>query len=244
MSNRTAVVFIPFFSLCLLFCSLCLAQPNDPKVVLAPCVEDSNASSAVFFHPNRWRSDIEKFKKEDANSFPPKHAVLFVGSSSIRLWKLNRSFPDIITINRGFGGSYISDSLYYADKIILPYEPNKIVFYAGDNDVTDGKTPSMLLSQIKSLEQKIHAALPDTEFIYISIKPSIARWHLWSCMKQTNDLIADYCSKTRHCKFVDVSEVMLNGSGMPSSELFEQDGLHLNYKGYELWTKLLRPYLN
>ncbi|OHB56630.1 MAG: hypothetical protein A2Y07_03620 [Planctomycetes bacterium GWF2_50_10] len=197
-----------------------------------------------FFHPNRWHNDIEKFKKDDANSFPLKNAILFVGNSNIRRWKLQQYFPDKVTLNRGFGGSYVSDSLYYAADIIIPYEPNMIVFSAGDNDIIDGKTPSMIVSQFGALEKRIHSDLPGTVIIVLSIKPTIYRWHLWPCASHANDLLSQYCAKNPNCRFLDVSSAMLNDQNMPRAELFEPDMMHLNSKGYQLWADMLGPLLS
>lgn len=197
----------------------------------------------TFPSPDRWKADINRFVEEDKKNPPAQNAVLFVGSSSIRMWDTKRFFPDVNLINRGFGGSFVSDSLYYADQIIIPYKPRVIVFYAGDNDIASGKPPEMISSDFKSLVKKIRKSLPNTKIIYISIKPSIQRWNLWDKMKVTNKEIKDYCKTQKNIYFVDVSKVMLDSDGTPRKDLFMQDGLHLNDKGYELWKSLIRPLL-
>jgi lysophospholipase L1-like esterase len=193
--------------------------------------------------PARWKEDIARFEKMDRENPPPRGTVLFVGSSSIRMWDTDKYFPDMVTINRGFGGSHIIDSVYYADKIVIPYAPRVIVFYAGDNDIADGKSPEMLRANCKAFVIKVRQSLPETKIIYISIKPSIARWKLWPKMKAANVLIRDYCAGGRELVFVDVELAMLGADGKPRLELFMADGLHLSGKGYELWTSLLSPYI-
>ncbi len=125
--------------------------------------------------PTRWESTIEKFEAQDKASPPPTGGALFIGSSSIRKWNLDKTFPDRKdTINRGFGGSQMADSAHYADRIAIPYKPRVIVVYAGDNDIAAGKSPQTVLADYQAFVKKIHAALPNTRIVYIAIKPSIA----------------------------------------------------------------------
>ena len=211
---------------------------NDKEMAL------HNKSLENFVHPTRWKETIEKFKEQDSKNPPPQNATLFVGSSSIVGWDTKKWFPDIENINRGFGGSQINDSWYYAESIIIPYKPKKIVFYAGDNDATDGKTPEMIFVNFKAFAIKIRKALPETRLIYVSIKPSIARWSIWPQMQKANELILNYSKEQKNVYFIDVSKVMLDSSGKPIKEIFHADGLHMNEKGYELWTSLVRPLIN
>ncbi|OQA03129.1 MAG: GDSL-like Lipase/Acylhydrolase [Planctomycetes bacterium ADurb.Bin401] len=191
--------------------------------------------------PERWKANMRKFIALDANDPPALNEILFVGSSSIVGWDTQKWFSDMKTINRGFGGSYISDSVYYADLIILPYKPRVIVFYAGDNDIADNKSPQMLLADFKALVQVIRKELPETRIIVVSTKPSIDRWKFWPKMRESNNLIKEYCDTQKEIYFVDVSKVMLDETGYPRKELFKDDGLHINEKGYELWTSLVKP---
>ena len=223
------------------------------SVYLTGCMKQQNLSSKEadlqqkslekFAHPTRWEDTIKKFKEQDIKNPPPQHAVLFVGSSSIVGWDTKKWFPDIKNINRGFGGSQINDSWYYAEDIIIPYHPKTIVFYAGDNDTADGKPPEMIFVNFKAFALKVRNALPDTKLVCISIKPSIQRWNIWPKMQQANKLISDYCAKQENMVFVDVSKVMLDSSGKPIKDIFSPDGLHMNPKGYERWTALVRPYI-
>ena len=220
-------------------------------VVFTGCSDHSSLSSSEialhqkslenFTHPERWKDSIEAFTEQDRNQPPSENVVLFVGSSSIVGWDTKTWFPEIETINRGFGGSHINDSTYYAERIIIPYAPRAIVFYAGDNDAAGGKTPEMIFADFKAFSLKIRRALPKTKLIYISIKPSIARWGIWPQMQEANKLIGRYCKQQKNMSFVDVSTVMLDISGTPIRDIFFSDGLHMNEKGYELWTSLVRP---
>ncbi|MFB3788446.1 MAG: SGNH/GDSL hydrolase family protein [bacterium] len=193
--------------------------------------------------PTRWESTIQEFEKQDQTSPPPQGAVLFVGSSSIRMWKLDQYFPGLTAINRGFGGSFVEDSLYYADRIVLPYQPRVIVFYAGDNDINSGKSPEQVVNDYAAFVKKVHAALPQTRIIYIAIKPSIARWKLIDKMREANRLIQDFTRKDARLAFVDTDTPMIGPDGQPRKELFLDDGLHLNGEGYKLWTSLVKPLL-
>jgi lysophospholipase L1-like esterase len=189
--------------------------------------------------PDRWKDDIDRFGRMDSQNPPRKNAVLFVGSSSIRMWDTKKYFPDIVTINRGFGGSYINDLVYYADKIVIPYHPSMIVFYAGDNDIIDYKTPRQVVDDFNNFVVLVHKNLPETRILYISIKPSIQRWHLWAKMKETNEMIKQYAKTANNVEFLDISEPMLGEDGRPKPVYFQADGLHLSEEGYRLWSSLL-----
>lgn len=194
-----------------------------------------------YLHPSRWEKTMARIKANDLENPPPQNAVLFVGSSSILAWKTLEWFPDIVTINRGFGGSQIVDSWYHADTVVLAYKPKTIVFYAGDNDVSGKKSPEMILVNFKAFAIRVREALPETKIIFIAIKPSILRWKLWPQIQEANKLIKNYCNDHKGMHFVDVSKVMLDSSGKPIKEYFQADGLHMTLQGYEQWHALIRP---
>jgi lysophospholipase L1-like esterase len=170
--------------------------------------------------------------------------VLFVGSSSIRMWTtLATDFPGVPTINRGFGGSTISDSTHYADRIVIPYQPRVIVMYAGDNDIAEGCTPRQVLDAFETFIARVRRDLPDVAVAYISIKPSIARWSMWPRMHEANRLIAAWSKTQSRVTFVDVAANMLDANGKPRAVLFRDDGLHMTPAGYAVWVRALRPVL-
>jgi hypothetical protein len=208
---------------------------------VAAAAEDSPPSPCK---PEVWQATIEKFEEQDAKDPPPKDAVVFVGSSSVRLWDLAKSFPDIPTINRGFGGSQICHSTYYADQLVVKHQPRLVVLYAGDNDVAAGKSAEQVHGDFRAFVAAVRKGLPKTPIAFISIKPSIARWNLADTMQTANRLIAADCEKDKSLQFIDVWAPMLGEDGKPRKELFRQDGLHMNDAGYQVWNDLVRPLLN
>ncbi|MFK5924041.1 MAG: SGNH/GDSL hydrolase family protein [Verrucomicrobiota bacterium] len=187
----------------------------------------------------KWEGSIAAFEQADKQSPPPRDAILFVGSSSIRMWDLDPFFPKLKKINRGFGGSTIADSIHFFDRLIKPYQPQVILLYAGDNDIANGLSPEQVFADFKTLTAKLEKSLPGTPLIYIAIKPSISRKKLWPQMKKANDLIAAYCAQKSTLQFGDIASPMLEQKLSP--DLFKKDGLHLTEKGYELWKKALLP---
>ncbi len=193
--------------------------------------------------PARWEAAIRKFEERDRERPPPAGAILFVGSSSIRRWDLERWFPGLDTVNRGFGGSHIADCTHFLDRIVLPHRPREIVLYAGDNDVAAGKTPETVVADFRAFVRGVHAALPSAGITFIAIKPSIRRWSLVDRMRDANRRIRELCRSDPRLKYVDVDAPMIGADGEPDRRFFADDGLHLDDDGYELWARLVRPHL-
>jgi lysophospholipase L1-like esterase len=193
--------------------------------------------------PNRWEAKIREFEAGDRRQMPPENGLLFVGSSSIVGWNLERHFPNMSVVNRGFGGSEIADSVHFAERIILPYRPRVIVLYAGDNDIARGKTPQTVLADYQAFVQKVRNTLPKTKIVFVAIKPSISRWHLVEKMREANRLIREVADDDPQQVFVDIDPPMIGDDGKPKAALFKPDGLHLNEDGYQLWSSLVRPHL-
>jgi lysophospholipase L1-like esterase len=190
--------------------------------------------------------EIQHFKELDSAHFPPQNAVLFVGSSSIRKWEdVQDYFPDETVINRGFGGSELTDAIRYANDIIIPYHPRQIVIYSGENDLaySDSITPEIVLSRFKKLFNIIRSSIPGVPIIYISIKPSPSRQKLMPEMLTANTLIKQFLHSKRKTVFVDVYHKMLDENGKPMPDIFLDDNLHMNPKGYHIWQKAIEPYL-
>jgi lysophospholipase L1-like esterase len=193
----------------------------------------------------KWEKDILSFEAADRTNPPPKDAVLFIGSSSIRLWtNLAQTFPGHKVINRGFGGSEVSDSVAFVPRIVTPYRPKLVLLYAGDNDIAAGKSAERVLSDFKAFVERIHATLPQTRIAYIAIKPCPAREKYLDQVKAANSLIQAYASSDNRLLFLDVFTPMLTKAGRPRADLFIRDGLHPNPQCYELWASVIRPILD
>ena len=193
--------------------------------------------------PMRFKKEIEAFKKWDAKNSFPENAILFVGSSSIRMWKTHKGFPGFPVINRGFGGSHISDVLYFYNDLIKKYRAPIIVFYAGDNDIAGDKSIEQVKDDYIKLVGKIKTDNPEVKLIYIPIKPSISRWQYWDKMNQVNMLVKKYNENDKNLYYIDLATPLLDESGNPKKDVFISDGLHLNKKGYAIWEKLLTAML-
>lgn len=192
---------------------------------------------------SRWERSIAAFEQRDKQNPPPENAVLFAGSSSIYFWDLKKAFPDLDTINRGFGGSQIADTTHFAARIILKNRPRMIVFYAGDNDIAAGRTPEQVHADFRGFVATVHKELPKTRIVFLGIKPSPARWKLVGEQKKANALVEAYCKMDERLRYIDTFGPMLGGDGMPRQELFRIDKLHLSELGYQLWNSLLEPIL-
>lgn len=194
--------------------------------------------------PEIWKSEIIAFEKADEQQMPMKGAIVFVGSSSVRAWHtLKEDFPEHEVLNRGFGGSRIGDATFYFERILTKYQPSQIVMYAGDNDIASGKSAEMILDRFKSFYKKMKEELPNTELVFISIKPSLARWDFFPEMEKANRKIKRFAFWHNNVKLVDVSSAMLGEDGEPKPNIFKEDGLHMNAKGYAIWKEIIAPYL-
>ncbi len=192
--------------------------------------------------PSQWEPDVQRFEASDRTNPPLSGGILFVGSSSIRMWQsLESDFPGLPVLNRGFGGSELSDVARLAHRIVAPYGPRVVVVYAGDNDLAAGKTSMQVFNAFRSLVATIHRDLPGARLAFVSIKPSIARLNLLDKIRETNQLIRDYTRTDDSLVYVDVFTPMLNQSGQPRPELFLEDGLHMNARGYAIWRDLIAP---
>ncbi len=198
----------------------------------------ANAQEAPFF------KEIQQFKKKDSIRFPPKKAVLFVGSSTFTNWKdVQSHFPKHVIINRGFGGSSLPHVITYADDIIFPYEAKQVVIYCGENDFTGNATVDMVVSRVQKLVNLIQNNNPKTHIAYVSIKPSTSREKYLPQMKEANAKIAELIKGMKRVKFINTFDAMFNADGTIMKDIFTSDMLHMNAKGYAIWQKILEPYL-
>jgi lysophospholipase L1-like esterase len=192
----------------------------------------------------KWEKEIAAFEASDKSNPPPKDVIVFVGSSSIRMWKnLARDFPDRAVINRGFGGSQIIDSVHFADRIVIPYSPRQIVMYAGGNDINAGKSADEIFADFKAFVARIQAALPETRIAYISSAPNPARWAQVERVRRLNQLIEQFTKTDSHLDFINVFPRMLGPDGQPKPNIFLPDRLHMNENGYAIWRDVVGGHL-
>ena len=192
-----------------------------------------------------FEKEILAFETQDRATPPPPDVILFTGSSSIRFWTdLPTYFPGKMVLNRGFGGSQMSDVRYFADRVIVRYHPKQIVLYAGENDIATGKqTARQTYDRFVDLFRYVRKKLPRATFTFIAIKPSPSRRAFWPANDDVNQRISRFLARKSNAQFVDIRPTMLGPNGQPISDLFRSDSLHMNEKGYQRWAPVLRPYL-
>ena len=192
----------------------------------------------------KWEKEIAAFESHDAEHPPVKGGIVFVGSSSIRLWKtLAEDFPNHQVLNRGFGGSQLSDLAHFADRLVLAYEPRFVVVYSGGNDINAGKTAEQVFESFREMVGKIRASQPETPIAYISIAGNPKRWTQVAEVIRANALIEVFTKQNEKLLFIDVFHPMLGWDGLPKPEIFVADRLHMNSAGYEIWKQIVLPYL-
>lgn len=193
---------------------------------------------------DQWEADIRAYEAADREHPPAPGGVVFVGSSSIRMWTtLAEDFPSANVLNRGFGGSELADATYFAGRIVTSYRPRLVVLYSGDNDLANGRTPDQVLFDYEAFVARVRKDLPTATIAFVSIKPSPSRAALLERMREANAKVREVVERGKGLVFVDVFTPMLGPDGQPRAELFGEDRLHMNRAGYDLWTKILRPYV-
>lgn len=201
--------------------------------------------SGFVFSQNQFDQEVHDLLLKDSLIKNQSNIILFTGSSTIRLWKnIEGNFPTKNILNRGFGGSRMSDLLHFADQLIIRYNPKTIFIYEGDNDLGEKKTPKEILASADSLLTIIRAKLPKNVKVYfISAKPSMARWHLKDQYAELNNGLKSWAKTKKNVYFIDMWPIMLNADGSIKKELFLEDGLHMNRKGYDLWQSQIKPFV-
>jgi lysophospholipase L1-like esterase len=199
----------------LLFSISCLSQAQDPK---------------------RFLKEIDSIDLKYSKNIKPDNLIIFTGSSSVRRWKnINEYFPSKNIINTGFGGSQMSDLLYYCDSVIIKYKPVQVFIYEGDNDIAAGKKPGEVLKDAEALFNKVTSKIPGVQIVIISVKPSVLRWKLKDEYMSLNNSYKDFSKIHNNILFVDVWSPLLNKDGNPKKEIFISDSLHINKIGYDIW---------
>jgi lysophospholipase L1-like esterase len=213
------------------------APAAAPRAATTSVLSASAPATAPAFEP-----EIDAIEARDRAAQPPRGGIVFVGSSSIRLWpNLASDFPNAPVLNDGFGGSTLPDVIYYAPRLVLPYAPRLIVLYAGDNDLAAGRAPEQVLGDYTAFVRLVRQTLPATRIVFISIKPSPSRWALAGPTRAANAMIAQAITRDTFATYVDVFTPMLGASGRPRPELFQADSLHMTPAGYALWRARLAP---
>jgi lysophospholipase L1-like esterase len=216
-----------------------MSHPLSLLAALALCAVLPSGSQAA--PDQRWDASFAAFDADDRAHAPPAGGVLFVGSSSIRLWDgLETQFDALpVVVKRGFGGSSMADCAQHLDRLVTRYRPREVIVYAGDNDLAEGRSPAQVLESFQVFVDGVHRELPQTRIDYLSIKPSPLRAPLLARIRETNALIRDYVAQHARLGFIDIFTPMLGPDGAPRRELFRADALHLNDAGYALWRRVI-----
>lgn len=231
-----SLVFLPASSLRSWLASLVVASAALPLVAAEPAKKPWPKSE-------RFEKAILAFEAADKTTPPPRNAILFTGASNIVGWKtLAEDFPGLVVINRGFGGSFIADCVFYADRIVIPYKPRIIVLRAGGNEIAAGKAPDEVADDFKAFAEKVRAKLPDTKIVFWSMTPSVKRLANWQRESKANELIKAYIAAGKNMAYIDATKSTLGPDGKPRPDLFT-DGLHFNAEAYKISAKLIRPHL-
>lgn len=211
-------------------------------ILLIPAIYGALAQDVE--HP--FTGAIRQFKENDRLNPPPEDAILFIGSSSFTMWQdVQDYFPEYTIINRGFGGSILTDQIRFADQIVFPYSPRQVVIYCGENDLANSDTVSgeMVIERAITLFNLIRSEMPDAKITYISMKPSPSRWHLAEKFIHGNQGICEFIESQPNASFIDIWDRMLDDSDRPDQDLFLEDMLHMNKKGYVIWQQAIEPEL-
>ena len=220
-----------------------------PSLLLLAATALFTAATATFGQPTnhdfgKWEREIAAFEQSDQTNPPPHHALLFIGSSTIRLWKtLAQDFHGQRVINRGFGGSEIVDATHFAGRVIFPYQPKLVFLRAGGNDLHAGKTVEQVFADFKEFVGVVRAKLPEADITFIGLSPSLARWNQHDQEQALNKLIEDFTRQNPRLKFIEDYDMVLGADGRPRAELFIADKLHFNAEGYKLLAERVRPFL-
>lgn len=195
---------------------------------------------------NQFTNEIKAFRKQDSIQKPNDGMLLFIGSSSFRLWKdVKSDFNNQNILNRAFGGATLLDLIYFQNDVVLKYKPKKIFIYCGENDIASSEkvTPKMVFKRYKTFYKTLRKQFPETPIIFISLKPAISRWHMKDRMMATNKLISQFMKNKKNATFVNIWDDMLE-NGEPKKDIYIQDNLHMNAKGYAIWVEKMNALVN
>jgi len=206
----------------------------------------ADATSEYLAAKARWHNELAAFARADQERLPPPGGVVFVGSSTVRMWtRLAQDFARVPggVVNRGFGGSTLADCSLFARELVVRYKPRQVVVYAGDNDLAEGRTPLQVLDSFARFANTVRAELPEARISFVSVKPSPSREQLMPQIRETNHVISAYLNLLPNSEFIDVYTPMLGADGRPRMELFRGDRLHMTDEGYRLWHSVIASHL-
>jgi lysophospholipase L1-like esterase len=196
------------------------------------------------FSVDRSEAEIRRFEESDRTTPPPAGGIVFVGSSSIRMWRsLESDFPGLPVLNRGFGGSTFPEAIHYLPRTVLKYKPRTVVVYEGDNDLTLDWGPRQLADDYLGFVRAVRDSLPNTKIVFISVKPSPSRWRLVDQVREANRLVRAIVARDPMQSYVDVFTPLLGPNGRPKPELFIADSLHMTPAGYAIWRAQVAPHV-
>ena len=217
------------------------------KLACIVCIAFGIGQTNTTLYGQPFKQELLQFQKSDSIVMPPKGQIVFAGSSSFTKWKdVAMYFPGYPIINRGFGGATLIDLIYYVDEAIIKYQPSQVFIYCGENDIADVDTvsPATVLLRFKTLHGILLKKLPRaTKIVFVSLKPSVARWHLESKFIEANKLIEGYINTQKNIQYLDVHSAMLDENKEVLKDIFIADQLHMNPKGYLIWQKQFAPFL-
>jgi lysophospholipase L1-like esterase len=195
--------------------------------------------------PTRFEDDILRFEAADAAQPPPAGAIVLTGSSSIARWndQAEAALAPLTVIPRGFGGSTMSDLLYYLDRVALAYQPRAILIYEGDNDTAMDVPNATILNQLRQLIERVHTELPATRIYVLGVKPSILRENIWPVARELNESYRELADSEPLVYYVDVATPLLDDAGRTRPDIYVGDNLHLNDRGNLIWGAAIRAAL-
>ena len=237
----TRLAFAPSLVAALLLASLSPARAATPTTpTTAPSTDPSTQPAPV----HAFENEIAAFEAADKLAPPPANPVLFIGDSGFSMWTtLADDFPGTAVLNRGFGGSQMPDATYYVGRIVVPYHPRLIILREGGNDLTAGKSSEQLLADFKDFVARIRQDLPETRIALFSLNPNPARWNQAEKRKAANVLLKTWIQTRTHLAFIEIWDEFLAPDGKPREELFQQDRIHNNAAGNEIYAQQVRGFL-
>ena len=200
--------------------------------------------SSPLWAQQAFEKEIRNYEKQDSISMPAIGQILFIGSSSFRIWKtFATDLAGISAINRGFGGSTMADALYYFDRMVIKYAPSTVVVYEGDNDLAKGKSIEELAKEYEDFSNRLKKALPKTKLVYLAVRPSLSRIAIVDKQKQFNLWLEKYCKSQKGRFFLDMHSPFYLPDGTVMPDIFVADRLHLNEKGYLIFSAKIREFI-